>query len=75
LEARGLLQCLPDSLDRRKILVAMSDEASRIAREAYGPIAEAGAAFLDGFSVDELRTILRFVEGARALQQSRIAEI
>jgi DNA-binding MarR family transcriptional regulator len=75
LERRGLLKRLPDSLDRRKILVAMTDEASRIAHEAYGPIVEAGAAFLEGFSVDELRTILRFVEGVRDLQHRRISEV
>ncbi len=75
LEQRGLVKRLPDGRDRRKILVTLSEKAERLARDIYGPIAREGRAFLAGFSPDELRTILRFVEGARELQQKHTRRI
>lgn len=75
LEQRDLVRRLPDGRDRRKILVTLSKRAERINREVYGGIAGEGRAFLGSFSLDELKTILRFVDGAQALQQKHTKRI
>ncbi len=75
LEQRDLVRRLPDGRDRRKILVALSKKAERINREIYDPVAGDSRAVLRAFSLDELNTILRFVEQARSLQQKHIRRV
>lgn len=75
LEDRGLVRRNPDANDRRQVLVAMTAGAERLTMRYYGPIAAAGAEFLGGFSREQLATILKFVEGATALQQNQIDKL
>jgi len=72
LEQRGLVRRTPGTQDRRQVLVSMTPKAQRVAAQYYGAIAAEGAAFLAGFSRADLTTILKFVEGALALQQRQI---
>ena len=75
LEARGLVKRSHDDTDRRQIRVALTPKAERLTAQFYGPIAEEGARWLATFSPDELTTILKFVDGASALQMSHIDRI
>jgi DNA-binding MarR family transcriptional regulator len=68
LEQRGFLHRRPDPADRRKVLVEVGDKAEALARDAYQPIGEAGARFLERFTREELETVLRFIDGALELQ-------
>ena len=75
LEERGLVRRTRGTEDRRQVLVSMTPKAQRVTEQYYGPIASAGAAFLAGFSSTELATILKFIEGALALQQRQIERL
>jgi DNA-binding MarR family transcriptional regulator len=75
LEGRGYLRRRPDPDDRRRILVEAAEATETVTRDAYQPIAEAGARLLDRFSREELETVLRFVLGAEELQRRFAEEI
>jgi DNA-binding MarR family transcriptional regulator len=75
LEARGLLRRTADKNDRRQVLVSLTAKAEAMAQRYYGPIAAEGAQFLTGFSAHEQATILKFVEGALALQLSQVRRL
>jgi DNA-binding MarR family transcriptional regulator len=75
MEARGYVVRTRTAEDRRKVMVATTDAARQAAGRYYGPIAEEGARFLGSFSVAELKTIQRFVEGAVALQERQLERI
>ena len=74
LERRGFVRRRPDPDDRRKVMVEAAEATATVAREAYQPIAEAGARLLDRFTRKELETILQFVRGALELQQLAVEE-
>ncbi|BCH35809.1 MarR family transcriptional regulator [Mesorhizobium sp. L-8-10] len=69
LEARGLLRRTRSAKDRRKVMVETTGAMEEIAARYYRPIGDAGARFLQGFTSEELATILRFLQGATELQQ------
>jgi DNA-binding MarR family transcriptional regulator len=69
LEARGLVLRRPDASDRRKVLVEATDKTRELILETYAPTARAGEALLEGYSLEELATIRRFLEEALTLQQ------
>jgi DNA-binding MarR family transcriptional regulator len=75
LEARGLVQRTPDTLDRRQVLVSMTPRARRLTAQHYAPIASEGAELLAGLTAEELATIRKFVEAAAALQKKYIDEL
>ncbi|MFK0164337.1 MarR family winged helix-turn-helix transcriptional regulator [Rhizobium sp. NPDC090279] len=72
LSARDLLHRIPDPSDRRRVLVAPSEKAIRLGREAYGPIAAAGAQMLEQFSEAEKRVVLRFIMQAIEMQEREL---
>jgi DNA-binding MarR family transcriptional regulator len=75
LSARDLLHRVPDPNDRRRVLVAPSEKAVRLGREAYGPIEQAGAQMLKQFSEAEKQVILRFVTQAIEMQERELERL
>ncbi|MGI6850640.1 MarR family winged helix-turn-helix transcriptional regulator [Mesorhizobium sp. 1B3] len=75
LEGRGLLKRTRSVEDRRKVMVEITDAAASLTGRYYQPIAEEGARFLATFSEPELQTVLRFLEGALALQEKHLAAL
>lgn len=69
LEARGLLRRARSTEDRRKVMVENTSAVEEMTGRYYRPIAEEGARFLASFPEPELKALLRFLEGAAALQQ------
>ncbi|WP_342775296.1 MarR family winged helix-turn-helix transcriptional regulator [Nocardia yunnanensis] len=59
----------PEPGDRRKVLVRVTPETMAEVWQIYGPIAQEGAAEMDAYTGDQLRTILDFLTRSRALQQ------
>lgn len=54
LEARGLVRRTRSTEDRRRVLVAMTEEGAALVWEAYGPMVTEGQGLLDGLDTDEL---------------------
>ncbi|MNL80373.1 hypothetical protein D3C87_2072090 [compost metagenome] len=65
----------PDPADRRKVMVAPDHAALALAQEVYLPMAEAGAAMLDQFTMDELEVVRRVIQAAMALQDEAAGEL
>jgi len=68
LEERGYVKRTRTDEDRRKITIEAAGKTFDLAKQAYGPIAQAGAELLDSFTTSELETIARFMEAALSLQ-------
>jgi DNA-binding MarR family transcriptional regulator len=58
LERRGLVRRVRDNVDRRKVLVEMTEQGVRETGEFYSPLAEAGAHLLEQHT-DEQLTAMR----------------
>ena len=69
LESRGFVRRKPDPGDRRKVLVEHAEEATRVTREAYTPLGEAGAKNLAKYSEAELRLVAQVLSDSLALQE------
>lgn len=70
LERAGYVRRARDTVDRRRVLVELTDEARRRTWEIWGPMAEEGAGGIDRFSDDELVFIRDFLrDGRRFLDQ------
>jgi DNA-binding MarR family transcriptional regulator len=75
LERLGYLARSPDPDDRRKLVVRPTAEAGRVAGEIYGPLAEAGARSVAGYTVAELELLVDFVRRSTVLQEEHLARI
>jgi DNA-binding MarR family transcriptional regulator len=75
LERRGFVRRQADPADRRKVMVVADEAALALARDVYAPMAEAGAAMLDQFTLDELKVMQRVVAAAMAMQEKAAAEL
>lgn len=64
LEAKDLVRRWRDTVDRRKVLVEQTEKAARFSADFYCQLARDVEAFLSTFDSSELRTILRFMQGA-----------
>jgi DNA-binding MarR family transcriptional regulator len=67
LENTGLVQRVRDGADRRKVMVALTEKAHRLAWDCYGPIAEGGTAMLEGYSDEQLTLIRDFMRAGYEL--------
>ncbi|GAB3076015.1 MarR family winged helix-turn-helix transcriptional regulator [Phycicoccus sp. Root563] len=63
LAAKGYVQREPSPTDRRKILVAMTEEGMRRTWAAYGPMVEEGQQGLASFTVAELERLRALLDG------------
>jgi DNA-binding MarR family transcriptional regulator len=69
LEARGFVRRKPDASDRRKVLVEVAEATEKVARDAYLPMSEAGAANLAKYTEAELRLFARIIEDSMGIQE------
>ena len=65
LERAGYVRRVRDDVDRRRVLVELTDEARRRSWEIWGPIAEASTARLGRHSNEELLFIRDFLSSSR----------
>jgi DNA-binding MarR family transcriptional regulator len=76
LERVGFARRVRDEHDRRKVKVEVTDEFYARAGEIWGPIAAEWQQMLtDGFSVDELGTIVAFLTQVEALAERHAARL
>ena len=64
LEAAGYVRRVRDTADRRRVLVELTDEARRRAREVWGPIAEEAGKQFAAYDEEQLRFIRDFLQDA-----------
>jgi DNA-binding MarR family transcriptional regulator len=68
LEARGFVRRKADASDRRKVLVEMAEATEKLARDAYLPMSEAGAANLAKYTEAELRLFAKILADSMGIQ-------
>ena len=64
-----------DPSDRRRVTLRPTEEAGRLAWEAYGPLGEMGGPFIAELSDEELRAIIRFLRGGTGINQQRADQL
>ena len=74
LERKGLARRTRDTEDRRRVLVEVTPELRRLARELYGS-PEEGAKALEMYSDEQLEFLIEFHRGSVAYQQSLIRRL
>jgi DNA-binding MarR family transcriptional regulator len=78
LESAGLVRRVRDTADRRRVIVEVTDELTRLGAPVYGPLIEDAARSHGEFTLEELETIIRFVRLERELLErhtKRVAEL
>jgi DNA-binding MarR family transcriptional regulator len=75
LEQRGFVRRTRDSGDRRRVTVELTDEANRLAWEAYGPLGEMGGPLIETMSDENLETLIRFLRGGTEINERRAKEL
>ena len=75
LERGGYVTRVRDTVDRRRVLITVTDGARAKCDVIWGPVASAGDAFLKEFSDDELTTVLRFLQGGEALMTMALDQL
>ncbi|HSJ74379.1 MAG TPA: MarR family transcriptional regulator [Miltoncostaeaceae bacterium] len=64
LEAAGYVRRVRDTVDRRRVLVELTDEARRRASEVWGPIAEEAGRMFAAYDEAQLRVLRDFLRDA-----------
>jgi len=75
LEKVGYVRRVRDTVDRRRVLVELTDEARRRAEEIWGPIAMEAAEGFAGYSDDELAFLRDFLVGSQEFLARHLARI
>jgi DNA-binding MarR family transcriptional regulator len=75
LEAAGLARRVRDTHDRRKVIVEVTDEVTRVGAPVYGPLGADAAEAHAVFDTDELETITKFVRIERELLARHTARV
>ena len=75
LEQRGLVTRSRDPGDRRRVTLQPTEEAGRLAWEAYGPLAEMGGPLISELSDEDLRGTIRFLRGGTEINERRAGEL
>jgi DNA-binding MarR family transcriptional regulator len=73
-ERAGYGRRVRDPNDRRGVLIEMTDKAQDAVGEIWGPMVKEGQKLMATTSVEDLRVILAFLEGARELQFRHLAK-
>ena len=69
LETAGYVRRIPDSADRRRILVEVTPRVGKESAVIFGPMVEEGAGWIVKYSDAEMETILGFLERNREILQ------
>jgi DNA-binding MarR family transcriptional regulator len=72
-ERAGYARRIRHPHDRRGVLIEMTEEGRAAAGAIWAPVVAAGEKFLSAYTLEELSTILRFLEEARAVQLEHLA--
>ncbi len=75
LEDRGFVARRRDPDDRRRVIVDLTDEARKLAWEAYGPLGEMGMPTLAERTDEDLETIISFLRGGTEINERRASQI
>jgi DNA-binding MarR family transcriptional regulator len=75
LEHAGYARRVRDDGDRRKVLVEATDQLKERAAEIYYSIQPKGEKLMRAFTDDELRLVLRFLEGVTELTEQHTEEL
>ena len=75
LERRGFVTRTADPNDRRKVLVAFTEQTARMTAEVYTPTGEAGARMLAEFSEKELATFAKILKRSIAIQEEMTVKL
>jgi DNA-binding MarR family transcriptional regulator len=75
LEAAGLVLRVRDTLDRRRVIVQVTDEVGRRAAAAYGPLIKESVEVMGVFDSDQLEIITDFVRRERGLLARHTARL
>ena len=68
LEKAGYVRRFRDEVDRRRVLVEVTDRMQKLTGELYGPLAESGAEMMSGFSEQQLLAVRDLLREATQLQ-------
>jgi DNA-binding MarR family transcriptional regulator len=75
LEHKGYVRRVRDTVDRRRVLVELTDEARERAAEIWGPIAEEAGEGWANVSDEQLLFLRDFLTGSRAFLARHLARI
>jgi DNA-binding MarR family transcriptional regulator len=75
LETAGLVRRVRDTQDRRKVIVEVTDEVTRLGGPVYDPLVADAAEAHAVFDTDELETITKFVRIERELLARHTARV
>ena len=75
LERAGYVRRVRDDVDRRRVLVELTDEAHRRTGEIWGPIAEASTGWLARYSDEELLLIRDVLRSSREFLNEHLERI
>jgi DNA-binding MarR family transcriptional regulator len=75
LESAGLVRRVRDTKDRRKVIVEVTDEVTRVGAPVYGPLVADAAEAHAVFDTDELETITKFIRIERELLARHTARV
>ncbi|HYN49424.1 MAG TPA: MarR family transcriptional regulator [Thermoleophilaceae bacterium] len=68
LEKAGYVHRFRDEVDRRRVLVEVTDRMQKLTGELYGPLAKSGAEMMSGFSEQQLQAVRDLLREATQLQ-------
>ncbi|XYH96630.1 MarR family winged helix-turn-helix transcriptional regulator [Sorangium sp. So ce1128] len=75
LEQAGYVQRARDPDDRRRVKVEPTDQARQVAEEFWGEISREAEAKLSGYTLEQLRLLIEFVQGQVDLQRRQAARL
>ena len=75
LVAKGLIERVPDDIDRRQVLVQMTEEGHARTWELYGPLAVEGREQLARLRISDLELMLHQLESMRELTDKHRADL
>jgi DNA-binding MarR family transcriptional regulator len=71
LEKLGYVRRVPDSADRRKVLVESTDKVRAAAWEIYGPLGEAAGPTLSRYSEEQLQMVIGMLRDGMAIRDAQ----
>jgi DNA-binding MarR family transcriptional regulator len=75
LERAGHVRRIRDDVDRRRVMVELTEDARDRAMQVYGPIASDGIAQLARYTVEELTLIRDFMHAGREMLVRHVARV